>query len=405
MWICCQLGAREHYSVPRALRLNGQLQLLITDVWSGGRQSVQFLLGKRAADRFHPALEGANIASANFRYVVTEPVRRARHSGWRQIMARNEWFQSFALSALEKHHRLKRGEHVVFFAYSYAAQRLFEFARSVGWTTILGQIDGAREEDRLMTDLHRSLTRYGSHWNPAPDLYWEGWERECLLADHIVVNSQWARGCLTAAGIPEKGLVTIPLAYEPDPATVSFNRVYPSCFTRERPLRILFLGQVNLRKGVSAILEAVDNLGDEPVEFRMVGPVQLSVPPRYLQHPKIKWAGPVPRSEAAKEYQQADVFLFPTYSDGFGITQLEAQSWKLPVIASQFCGEVVRHQKNGYLLPAVSSEAVSSAIRFFLENPQSLAEMSSQSSLAGGLPVSGLSERLVSLLPDSAFAV
>jgi hypothetical protein len=30
-----------------------------------------------------------------------------------------------------------------------------------------------------------------------------------------------------------------------------------------------------------------------------------------------------------------------TFSDGFGLTQLEAQAWKLPMITTRFCGEVV----------------------------------------------------------------
>ena len=32
-WICCQLGAREHYAIPRALSRLGTLDWLITDAW------------------------------------------------------------------------------------------------------------------------------------------------------------------------------------------------------------------------------------------------------------------------------------------------------------------------------------------------------------------------------------
>ena len=32
-WICCQLGAREHYAVPRALLITGMLGEFITDLW------------------------------------------------------------------------------------------------------------------------------------------------------------------------------------------------------------------------------------------------------------------------------------------------------------------------------------------------------------------------------------
>ncbi len=58
----------------------------------------------------------------------------------------------------------------------------------------------------------------------------------------------------------------------------SFQRHYPRAFSAERPLRVLFLGQVNLRKGVAQLLEAVRLLSGEHVEFWFVGPMQIRVP-------------------------------------------------------------------------------------------------------------------------------
>ena len=69
--------------------------------------------------------------------------------------------------------------------------------------------------------------------------------------------------------------------------------------------------------------------------------IQIAVPADLRDHPQVRWAGTVSREDTARYYRDADVFLFPTYSDGFGLTQLEAQAWKLPIIASVFCGAVV----------------------------------------------------------------
>jgi glycosyltransferase involved in cell wall biosynthesis len=71
----------------------------------------------------------------------------------------------------------------------------------------------------------------------------------------------------------------------------------------------------------------------------------------------------------ADYYQKADVFIFPTLSDGFGLTQLEAQ---LPIIASQFCGEVVQDGINGLVLAAVTGETITQALKFCLQHPQEL---------------------------------
>jgi len=32
-WLCCQIGAREHYAIPRALFRMGMLEYLLTDAW------------------------------------------------------------------------------------------------------------------------------------------------------------------------------------------------------------------------------------------------------------------------------------------------------------------------------------------------------------------------------------
>jgi glycosyltransferase involved in cell wall biosynthesis len=78
-------------------------------------------------------------------------------------------------------------------------------------------------------------------------------------------------------------------------------------------------------------------------------------------------------------YRDADVFILPTLSDGFGLTQLEAQAWKLPVIASRYCGEVVRDGVNGVVLEEVSGVAIAEVIRGLLRQPEKLLGMSIRS--------------------------
>jgi glycosyltransferase involved in cell wall biosynthesis len=396
-WICCQLGAREHYSVPRAMQLRNQLGLLVTDVWNDSSADSGLSAGARAKGRFHPELRSANIRAWNWGYLANELFVRLRRDNWDRILARNDWFQLRALSALRAFRDRNPDKSVVLFAYSYAARRIFEFARQAGWRTVLGQIDGGLGEHRLIGDIQRGLRGYENDWTPGPDRYWDGWKEECALADRIVVNSDWSRRCLTSVGIQADKLVTIPLAYEPPAAAQSFTRDVPRHFTADRPLRILFLGQVTVRKGVTAIFDSLDDLKGEPVEFRMVGPVTIGLSDAIRNHPQIRWVGPVPRSEVAREYREADVLIFPTFSDGFGITQLEAQAWKLPVIASKNCGEVVRHLENGYILGNVSPAEIVSAIRWVLTDAGRLAAMSRNSSVGTAFTLRHLSDSLSEL--------
>ncbi|MGD1073968.1 MAG: glycosyltransferase family 4 protein [Bryobacteraceae bacterium] len=293
-------------------------------------------------------------------------------------MARNEWFQSRALAALQRFRDRHADGRYVLFSYSYAAARLFEFAKQSGWTTVLGQMDPGPFEEKIVMDLHRQAGCAGAA-NPAPAAYWERWRKECRLADRIIVNSDWSRQGLRAEGVPSEKLHVVPLGYDRPAEAANFARTYPAVFDSERPLRVLFLGQANVRKGVLEILGAVSKLEKLPVEFWIVGDAQVPLAREYERHPRVKWFGTVSRSATANFYRDADVFLFPTFSDGFGITQLEAQAWSLPVIASQRCGDVVEHGINGFLLPDVTADAIAGTLESILAAPGMLRDLAAHS--------------------------
>ena len=121
------------------------------------------------------------------------------------------------------------------------------------------------------------------------------------------------------------------------------------------------------------MFDVVKLLADERVEFWFVGPAQVDLPA------PVRWFGVVPRVEVDKYYRDADVFVLPTLSDGFGLTQLEAQSWRLPVIASRHCGEVVCDGVNGVVLNEVSGEAIANVLLEYLRTPELLSTMSTNS--------------------------
>jgi len=89
------------------------------------------------------------------------------------------------------------------------------------------------------------------------------------------------------------------------------------------------------------------------------------------------------------------VFIFPTFSDGFGLTQLEAQAWKLPVIASKFCGEVVEDGLNGVVLPELSGGAISAVLRRILAQPAQLSEFARNSVSPEQFGLARIGERLL----------
>jgi glycosyltransferase involved in cell wall biosynthesis len=283
------------------------------------------------------------------------------------------------------------------FAFSYAALDILRWAKARGWLTVLGQIDPGPAEERIVSRFTGERTDLAGSWSPAPALYWRDWQAECQLADIILVNSGWSRNALTQEGVPENKIKTVPLALEPSAETTDFVRTFPDTFSSRRPMRILFLGQISLRKGIAPIFDAMRLLAGEALEFWFVGPEDIAVPADLRKHQRVKWYGPVPRSATAKFYRDADVFLFPTFSDGFGLTQLEAQSWKLPIIASRFCGEVVENGRNGLVLDVVNRETIVSALLSLLRRPTDLVRMSRASGVLPPFTLDSLGRSLAGL--------
>jgi glycosyltransferase involved in cell wall biosynthesis len=345
--ICVHIGARSHYLLPSAIEASGNLDALITDTWIRSNL-LRFLLTKvplrtlrSLAGRYTSCISSNKVTSFGLYFLLFEFYLRVRYTySWTLVLKRDAIFQRLALKKIK---RATSHQHV--FAISYTALECFKIAKLKGMKTILFQVDPGLEEERIISQL---VLKYPSKttWEPAPNQYWENWKMECDLADLIMVNSTWSKKGLIQQGVQEKKISIIPLPFTLLKKHTDFIRTYPVAFTKQRPLRCLFLGTLSYRKGIHLILQAAKALQQLPIEFICVG--RSEIPTDFGDCPNVLYSGIVTREETDSFYKDADVFLFPTLSDGFGLTQLEAMAWKLPVIATDYCGDVVEHAKNGW---------------------------------------------------------
>ena len=89
----------------------------------------------------------------------------------------------------------------------------------------------------------------------------------------------------------------------------------------------LFVGRVSYEKNIEAFLK-LDIPGTKVVCG--VGPIEAALKQRY---PKVRWMGVLSRPDLAKVYAAADVFVFPSKSETFGLVMLEAMATGTPVAA------------------------------------------------------------------------
>lgn len=103
---------------------------------------------------------------------------------------------------------------------------------------------------------------------------------------------------------------------------------------------LLYVGGTNARKNISTLLECYEILKEEyniNHELVLVGPepkLHHSYPVDEIDGEDIHITGYISKCELKFVYEHADVFLFPSLYEGFGMAPLEAMACETPVVAS-----------------------------------------------------------------------
>lgn len=374
--LVAQRGAREHFLVARALKSRAMLERLVVD-YHAASNGLAAVLGRAL-----PGKAGCRARSARIEDLTPSEISDLGLFGlalkgvdrlgavFGKSYAAYEWSdRQFARVAARKF-----GEESAFFGYSYGALEALHIARERGGLAIVGQIDpGHSEEDAVEAERER-WPNFETPGRRAPASYWERNRREWEAAHVILVNSKWTADAIVSDGADSAKIEVLPLAYE-IPIT---SQPSPVKRSPKECLQVLWLGTVGLRKGIPYLLEAAKLLVGEPVEFTIAGPIQINRQCMTESPPNVRWVGAVPRSQASEFFAAADVFVLPTISDGFAITQIEAMAHGVPVISTWNCGDVVLDGQNGYRVPACDASALAERIMNFVNNRSLASQMSEE---------------------------
>lgn len=400
-WICSQIGAREHYAIPRALHQTGRLSALYTDYWAG--KMVRFVSPKTnvgtlhsLAARFHPDLADAPVHSWNLQspgWLLREKHQARTGSPYLGFIHTGQCFATKVLKAMEERDHAARCD--VFFSYDTGAMETLDWCRKQGIKCVLNQMDPNRVEMDLVREEEKRWPGWQLTTANTPEEYFERRQREWALADRVVVNSDFCRRALIRQGVAPEKLFVMPLCYERS------GKNQPPKTRGSGPgqsLRVLFLGQVILRKGIQYLMEAARKLEGEKIHFDIVGPVGISAKAVASAPGNLSFHGRATRDQVASWYGQADLFVLPTLSDGFAITQLEAMAHGLPVITTPCCGEVVTDGVDGFIVPPSEAGELARTFQRYLAQPD-LAPSQSAGALekAGQFTLNRLAENLTRL--------
>ncbi|MDQ7058487.1 MAG: glycosyltransferase family 4 protein [Ghiorsea sp.] len=145
---------------------------------------------------------------------------------------------------------------------------------------------------------------------------------------------------------------------------------------------LLFVGHITRAKGVLDLVQAVARLDvKETWQLNIVGgassepetkqQLQTMIKENVLQD-KVKLHGRVSNADLAHLYADADIFVLPSYWEGYGIVFLEAMYVGLPVVATTAGAipEVVQHEETGLLVKAGDEDALQAALTTLITSPE-----------------------------------
>jgi glycosyltransferase involved in cell wall biosynthesis len=147
----------------------------------------------------------------------------------------------------------------------------------------------------------------------------------------------------------------------------------------QRPLRFIFVGAVNARKGVPLLVDVWQKLAAANAELWLVGGASKQAVSLVSDVRGLKHFDRVPRAEVAALMQQCDVFVLPSFFEGFGLVLLEAMACGLPVITTTATAgpDIVTDGENGWVTASGDLEALMARMSFCLDHPHVVREMGS----------------------------
>jgi len=249
--------------------------------------------------------------------------------------------------------------------------RAIEEAHRRGFPVVYESIGHPR--DQFITAAE--YERYGQHAPPIDpevmDINLKWFLREAGLSTLVLAASNYSKAGLIDEGVPEEKICVVPYGL-------------PLNFFSRPPTpvkgRVLFVGTVGYRKGVPDLAAAARILrkSHPDIEIRVAGPFDFDI----SSHPEFAgptYLGQIPRAEIQNEFLSADLFVFPTISDAFGIVLMEAMAAGLPIVASSNCADAVEEGRNGFRIPIHDPEAIAGRVAQIVENRTLRASMGRES--------------------------
>lgn len=191
------------------------------------------------------------------------------------------------------------------------------------------------------------------------------WQRQ---VDLFIALTEFGRGIFIRGGLPAEKIVVKPNFVADDPGPGDGAGGYA-----------LFVGRLSHEKGVSALLDAWDIVGERmPLRIVGEGPLGGLVAAAAARNPAIQQLGQRSSSEVMRLMRAAKVLVFPSlWYEGFPRVIVEAYAAGLPVIASNLgaMASLIIHGETGLHARPGDARDLADQICLIAEGSTTLAAM------------------------------
>ena len=194
-------------------------------------------------------------------------------------------------------------------------------------------------------------------------------QEEINLSNYFFVASNFVKRSLIYSGTDESKIKIIPYG-----ANVHSYSVKKSV---HKPLKFIFVGNVNYNKGVPYLLRAISELQD--CTLTIVGTYDKNaeyIKP-YIDNPNINFVGSVIFDKVRYYYENADVFVIDSFAEGMAQVGIEAMACGLPIICSENSGvnDIVIDGVTGFVIPCGDLDALKDKMQWFINNTDQIERM------------------------------
>ena len=252
--------------------------------------------------------------------------------------------------------RLRPGRCYVF---TQVGLETLRWARANGVRAVLDNPNGHIRHYREVFQEESRRWVGGAHIGHPTEAAVERVEEEYELAASIRVSSEWAKRSMTSRGVPAEKIQVVA-----QPLNLSRFTAVRGPTPAGGPLRVCYVGNLNLAKGFHYLLRALRAFGAGGVALEIVGATG-SRHSRLLFERESRGLGVRAASgDPLPAYRGAEVFVFPSLHDGFGFAPAEAMACGLPVIITRDCGAAdwIRDGRTGWVIPPREVGALTAAL-------------------------------------------